>query len=121
MSERELTLNKPALNAQKGALTNSEFLSKLLGACKANNYRACRDIIATVVASVKDSNTAIENIIYLKNIINPGYQAIFCAPHLKARSVNFTLREYKILCDWFIERGLLNPCKAIPSHHRFTP
>jgi hypothetical protein len=120
MSERELTLHKPALSAQKGALTNSEFLSKLLGACKENNYRACRDIIATIVANSKDSNTAIENIIYLKNIINPAYQAISCSPHLKAKSVNFTLREYTILCDWFIERGLLNPCKAIASPTRFT-
>lgn len=119
MIERiRITSSKPISSAPDQALTKSEFLSKLLHACKADNFAACQAHIQAMlhIARTTQQPQAIANVVFLKALIKPGYQAIPCAPHQKAQDFYFSQRDFEVLRQHFVAQGLIFD-ESLPSHN----
>lgn len=123
MIERiRITSSKSLSSTQDRALTKSEFLSKLLHACKADNFAACHAHIQQMlhIARTTQHPQAIANVIFLKSLIKPGYQAIPCAPQHKAQDFYFSQRDFEVLRQHFVAHGFIDD-QTVPSHNHLKP
>lgn len=115
-----ITSSKSLSSARDQALTKSEFLSKLLHACKADNFTACHAHIQQMlhIARTTQHPQAITNVIFLKTLIKPGYQAVPCSPHHKAQDFYFSQRDFEVLRQHFVAQGFIVD-ETMPSQNHF--